>query len=85
MAHAIITKFVNPTASRSSRVKVTSFLNSAMYHWDAGLSVEENHAVAVGHYLYELNKERTGDLKWAIVSGGEMPDTSGYAFIIDLK
>jgi hypothetical protein len=85
MAQAIITKYVNPTAKRGSRVKVTGWMNSALYQWDASLSEEENHAVAAGHYVYELNKERAGDYQWSIVSGGAMPDTSGYAFIIDLK
>lgn len=85
MAMAIITKYVNPTAKRGSRVKVQSWLNSTLYQWDETLSVEENHSVAAGHYVYELNKERSGDRQWEIVSGGSMPDTSGYAFIIDLK
>lgn len=85
MAMAIITKYVGPTGKRGSRVKVTSWLNSANYQWDEATSVEENHSVAAAHYIYELNKERSGDRQWEIVSGGSMPDTSGYAFIIDLK
>lgn len=85
MAQAIITKFVGPTDKRASRVSVKGWITSAMYKWDESLSVEENHAVAAGHYVYELNKERAGDFQWCIVSGGSMPDSSGYAFIIDLK
>lgn len=85
MAQAIITKFVGPTAKRGPRVSVKGWINSALYAWEEGLSVEENHAVAAGHYVYELNKERAGDFQWCIVSGGSMPDSSGYAFIIDLK
>lgn len=84
-AQAIITKFVNPTPKRGPRVKVSGWINSALYQWDERLSLEENHSVAVGHYVYELNKERAGDWKWSIISGGVMPDSSGYAFIIELK
>jgi hypothetical protein len=86
MAQTIITQFVNPTAKRGPRIKVKGWINSALYQWDEHISVEENHAVAAGHYVYELNKGRTGDdYQWQIVSGGDMPDSSGYAFIIDLK
>lgn len=85
MAQAIITKFVGPTAKRGPRVKVTGWMNSALYQWDESLSIEENHSIAVGHYVYELNKERGGDYQWSIISGGGMPDVSGYAFIIELK
>lgn len=81
----LITKFAGPTNTKSSRVHVKGWLNSAYHPWDYALSVEENHAVAVGHYVYELNKERAGDMQWFIVAGGSMPDESGYAFIIDLQ
>ena len=86
MAQALITKYVNPTAKRASRIKVTGGINSALYPFDASLSVEENHAVAAGHYVYEMNKMRGGDgREWFISAGGSMPNEDGYAFIIDLK
>lgn len=85
MAQAIITKYVNPTAKRGSRVKVTGGINSALYPFDASLSVEENHAVAAGHYVYEMNKIRGNDgREWSIISGGSLPNEDGYAFIIEL-
>ncbi len=84
MAQVITTKFVAPTNTRGARIKVTGWINSATYPWDHNLSVEENHAVAVGHYVYELNKERQGDFQWAITGGGSMPDGKGYGFVIDL-
>lgn len=86
MARALITKYVGPTDKRASRIKVTGGISSAMYPFDAAISVEENHAVATGHYLYEMNKMRGGDgQEWFIVAGGSMPNEDGYAFIIDLK
>lgn len=84
MAQALITKFVGPTNTKGARIQVKGWINAAYYAWDHALSVEENHAVAVGHYVYELNKERAGDYQWSIISGGSMPDSSGYAFIIGL-
>jgi hypothetical protein len=86
MANALITKYVGPNGKRSSRIKVTGGINSAMYPFDSALSVEENHAVAVGHYVYEMNKMRGNDgREWVIIAGGSMPDENGYAFIIELK
>lgn len=82
---ALITKFLAPTNTKGSRVKVTGWLNSAIYAWDYSLSVEENHANAARHYVYELNKERQGDFQWSVVGGGRMPDDSGYAFLIELE
>lgn len=85
MRKALITKYVKPTATRASRIKVTGGINSAMYPFDSALSVEENHAVAAGHYVYEMNKMRSGDgWGWSIVAGGSLPDEEGYAFIIEL-
>lgn len=85
MAQALITKFVAPTDKRGPRVSVKGWINSALYQWDEALSVEENHSIAAAHYVYELNKERAGDYQWSIISGGSMPDSSGYAFIIGLQ
>lgn len=82
---ALITKFVGPTNTKGSRIQVKGWMNSAYYAWDHSLSVEENHAIAAGHYVFDLNKGRDGDYKWSIVSGGAMPDASGYAFIIGLN
>lgn len=80
----LITSFVGPTNTKGSRVKVKGWVNSAFYPWDYALSVTENHALAVGHYIYELNKERDGEYQWQVVACGSMPDESGYAFIINL-
>lgn len=85
MAQALITKYVGPTNTRSSRVKVTGWQGSTSVVWDHALSVEENHAVAVAAYVHSLNKERAGDYQWSILQGGRMPDGSGYAFIIGLS
>lgn len=85
MKQALITKYIKPTATRASRIKVTGGINSAMYPFDSAYSVEENHAVAVGHYVYEMNKMRGGDGRaWVVKDGGTMPDCNGYAFIIEL-
>ena len=82
MAHILTTKMVK--VRNNPKVMVTSFLGSARYDWDYALSVEENHSLSAGHYLYEVNKERAGDRLWHIVAGGQLPD-DGYGFVIDLK
>lgn len=85
MAQAVITKYIGPTDKRGSRVSVKSWMGSKLVPWDNSIGSEENHALAVGVHLMELNKKREGDdLEFRIVSGGGMPDSSGYAFIIDL-
>ncbi|QYW06541.1 hypothetical protein uav_010 [Pseudomonas phage UAVern] len=85
MKQALLTSYVKATGKRGSRIKVTGGINSAMYPFDSAISVEENHAVAAGHYVYEMNKMRGGDGRvWTITDGGSTPDTNGYAFIITL-
>lgn len=85
MAQVVTTKYLGPTNSRGSRVKVNSWQGSKSYNWHCELSTEENHSLAVANFLCELNKKRQGDMKWHIVAGGGMPDGVGYGFVIDLK
>jgi hypothetical protein len=86
MAQAIITKFVGPTDKRASRVSVKGWMGNKLVLWDSSVGSEENHALAAAFYIFELNKKRdpTDDFEFRVVSGGGMPDSSGYAFIIDL-
>jgi hypothetical protein len=85
MAQAIITKWVSPTDTKAQRIKVMGWMGNKMVEWCNNVDVSDNHALAVGEYLLWLNKDRDLEsLEWRIVSGGSMPDNSGYAFIIDL-
>jgi len=85
MAQAIITKFCGPTNTKGSRIQVKGWLKTVYVSWDHALNSEENHAIAVAKYVFDLNKQRVdGGLKWDIIGGGMMPDESGYAFIIGL-
>jgi hypothetical protein len=85
MKQALITSYVKATGKRGSRIKVKAVGHSVTYPFDAAISVEENHALAAGHYVYDMNKMRGGDGRvWTITDGGSTPDCEGYAFIITL-
>ena len=85
----IVTKYFAPTNTRGSRIKVTSWLGSKTYTWDYALDVEDNHNKAFYQWLEEQNKEMaskypdTKDDEWfKMVAKGNMPDGSGYAYVI---
>ena len=80
MAQAIITKFVNPTAARAPRVKATGWNSSVTITWRDDLGVYGNHRAAVEELVKKLNAKMDAEFK--IIAGGELPDQSGYAFII---
>lgn len=87
MAQVITTKFVGPTNTKGSRVSVKSWVKNKVVAWDHALNSEENHSFAVAKLLQELNKQRKEDgctLGWKIIGGGNMPDGSGYGFVVEL-
>jgi len=77
MSQVIITKFLGPTNSRGSRIKVTSFSGSIIVNWDHAFGVAENHALAAN----ELIKKRFWD--GGKFHGGLLPDDTGYAFVAE--
>lgn len=86
----ITTKYLAPTNSRGSRIKVTSALGSKTYSYD--YSAIEPHKAAFDEYLAMLNKEMAEkhqdcqeavELKWfKLVAWAGLPDQRGCAFII---
>lgn len=82
----VITKYLPATAHRGSRIKVSSWLGNKIIPWDYALDAEDNHKVAFYAWLDEENKEmyaRFGVEPWfKYVAHGNLPDSSGYAFII---
>ena len=80
MAQAIITKFVNPTAARAPRVKATGWNGSVTITWRDDLGVYSNHRTAAEELINKFNAK--AGVEFEIVSGGELPDQSGYAFIV---
>jgi len=80
MAQAIITKFMNPTATRDPRVKATGWNGSVTITWRDDLGVYGNHRAAAEELIKKFNAKAGVDFE--IVSGGELPDQSGYAFIV---
>lgn len=75
MSQVIITKYLGPTNSRGSRIKVTSYSGSIIVNWDHAFSVAENHVFAAN----KLIKERGWD--GGKFHGGLLPDDTGYAFV----
>lgn len=80
MAQAIITKFVNPTAARAPRVKATGWNGSVTITWRDDLGVYGNHRAAAEELINKFN-DKAG-VEFEIISHGELPDKSGYAFIV---
>ncbi|AHN84552.1 hypothetical protein 9g_00036 [Enterobacteria phage 9g] len=80
MAQAIITKFLAPTMSRGDRVKATGWNGSLTITWRYDLSAYGNHRAAAEELIKNFNNK--AGVEFEIVAGGELPDQSGYAFIV---
>lgn len=80
MSQAIITKFMNPTATRNPRVKATGWNGSLTITWRDNLGVYGNHRAAAEELIKKFNVK--AGVEFEIVAGGELPDQSGYAFIV---
>lgn len=80
MAQAIITKFMNPTATRDPRVKATGWNGSLTITWRDDLGVYGNHRAAAEELVKKFNAK--AGVEFEILTGGELPDQSGYAFIV---
>lgn len=80
MAQAIITKFVNPTAARAPRVKAIGWNGSVTITWRDDLGVYGNHRAAAEELINKFNAK--AGVEFEILAGGELPDQSGYAFIV---
>lgn len=80
MAQAIITKFINPTAARAPRVKATGWNGSLIITWRDDLGVYGNHRAAAEELVKKFNAK--AGVEFEILTGGELPDQSGYAFIV---
>lgn len=80
MAQAIITKFVNPTAARAPHVKATGWNGSVTITWRDDLGVYGNHRAAAEELIKKFNAK--AGVEFEILTGGELPDQSGYAFIV---
>lgn len=80
MAQAIITKFMNPTATRDPRVKATGWNGSLTITWRDDLGVYGNHRAAAEELIKKFNAK--AGVEFGTLTGGELPDQSGYAFIV---
>jgi len=79
--HTVITKFLSPTNTRGSRIKATYWGGSVTVPYDHSLSNREVHLVAVEALLRKHRSAAGIDLR--VVAGGELPNGTGYAFIIN--
>lgn len=82
---AVITKYLPANGKKGSRVRVTSWFGSKTYPVD--FNSKENHKAAFEVWLSAKNaelKERYdgGHDGFKLHSYGEMPDGSGYAFLV---
>ena len=84
MRHTIITKFLGPTNHRGSRIKATCQRYSVTIGYDHALSSHGAHRTAAQALMDKINKDpHPLATQWKLSDdNGEMPDGSGYAFIL---
>lgn len=84
----IITKFISPTNTRGARIKVTSWQGSKFYSYDYAATCA--HEAAFNEWLNEKNAQMLKDYGtecstegwFKMVAKGNLPDDSGYGFVI---
>lgn len=76
---AITTKYLAPTNTLGSRIKVKSWLGSKIYSYD--YASNEPHHTAFSTYLQELNLSTGVEFKQVAV--GSNPEGTGYVFIVE--
>jgi hypothetical protein len=76
MRQAIVTKYLEVTNSKPSRVKATAEAGSVTLSWDNALNTDGNHAKAAATLANKFGWRGN----WR---GGAIPGNSGFAFIWD--
>jgi hypothetical protein len=79
---AIVTKWLQPTDTKGSRIKVKCQVKSIIVSWDSGLGVEENHKAAARVLIEKLGWNQGCYGKWY---AGALPDSSGYAIVFSTE
>lgn len=74
---AITTKFLPATNTLGDRIKVTSWLGSKTYPY---VYADNPHTIVFYEYLTHINS-LTGN-EFELVAEGNLPDGTGYVFII---
>ncbi|QPI18502.1 hypothetical protein [Providencia phage PSTCR7] len=74
----IITKYIAPTNTKGSRIKVTSWLGSKTFSYDYRASCA--HKAAFEEYMDYL-QSKTG-ISYTLLAEGCMPEGTGRAFIV---
>ena len=73
---AIITKFMG----NSHRIQAKAYGGTVYNNWDYSIEAKENHERAAKLLMAKLEWNHV-----KIIGSGELPDTSGYAFILGSK
>lgn len=84
---AILTKVLHPTSSQGARIKA-SWLGSATIPYPRDTRQDTAHKRATKALLKKLNAGRAelGFVSvWKVIAFGELPDLTGYAFVIKLS
>ena len=84
MSQVIITKYIGPTNTRSSRVKATCWRKTITVSWDYAQDVDANHKAAAEALIKALESD-TPDYTWGISGSGPTPDDTGRVFLIDVE
>ncbi len=79
---AIVTKWLGPTNTKGSRIKVKCQAGTMIVPWDSGLGVEENHKAAAAILIAKLGWDQDCYGKW---HAGALPDDTGYAIVFQEK
>ena len=81
---ALNTKYLPPTNTLGSRIKVMGYGTSVTIPWNYSLDTRGNHEAAIGKMIERLNAEHR-ILKWVKVVIGNSYDMKGYTAIIDME
>ena len=82
MPQTIITRFLGPTNHRGSRIKATAWRASVTVQYPRELDAGRAHRAAAEALCEKLTATGSGGF-WRVILGAEMPDGTGFAFIIE--
>lgn len=81
MAILLMTKYVGATNTRSSRIKVTSYMGASYVCYDDALTSRENHLAAIDDHISKKLSDNC--MFWQVLAVGEAIDASGKAALIE--
>ena len=77
---AITTRYLGPTDTRGSRIKVSSYWGSKTYSYDHSASCP--HDAAFEEFMKDVINNLPGGVTFSLAAKGGLPDGKGVAYIV---